>query len=79
MADDQSGGVPGRYKGENVAHVRDEVMYASQSSVPLALLTFDQEKAFRLGFYECHFGKDGFSALFSSLGRSLLPSSFKCS
>ena len=46
VADDQSCGVPGRYIGENVALVRDAAFFATQSNVPLALLTFDQEKAF---------------------------------
>lgn len=46
VADDQSCGVPGRYIGENVALVRDAASFASQLNVPLALLTFDQEKAF---------------------------------
>ena len=46
VADDQSCGVPGRYIGENVSLVRDAASFASQLNVPLALLTFDQEKAF---------------------------------
>ena len=46
VADDQSCGVPGRYIGENVALVQDAATFASQLNVPLALLTFDQEKAF---------------------------------
>ena len=43
---DQICGVPGRFIGENVAFVRDVVDYATLSSVPVALLSLDQEKAF---------------------------------
>lgn len=46
VALDQTCGVPGRYIGENVALLRDVVDYASDSDVPVAILSLDQEKAF---------------------------------
>ena len=46
VAKDQSGGVPGRFIGENVSIIRDVVSFASRTGVPLAILSLDQEKAF---------------------------------
>ncbi|PFX24018.1 Transposon TX1 uncharacterized 149 kDa protein [Stylophora pistillata] len=43
---DQTCGVPGRYIGENVAFLRDVVDFATSSGSPVAILSFDQEKAF---------------------------------
>ena len=43
---DQTCGVPGRFIGENVALLRDVVDYTSFSSVPAAVLSLDQGKAF---------------------------------
>ena len=42
----QTCGVPGRYIGDSVAFLRDVVSYASLSGTPVAILSFDQEKAF---------------------------------
>ena len=42
---DQTCGVPGRFIGENVAHLRDVVDFASSSNVPVAIISLDQEKA----------------------------------
>ena len=38
-------GVPGRFIGENLSIIRDVVSFASRTSVPLAILSLDQEKA----------------------------------
>ena len=46
VARDQSCCVSGRFIGENVASIRDIVDYRSSSSVPAALISLDQEKAF---------------------------------
>lgn len=46
MEKDQTCAVPGRFIGENVAFLRDVVDYATLSSVPAAILSLDQEKAF---------------------------------
>ena len=46
VAKDQTCGVPGRFIGENVSIIRDVVSFASRTSVPLAILSLDQEKAF---------------------------------
>ena len=46
VAPDQTCGVPGRFIGENVALLRDVAHYASESNIPLAILSLDQEKAF---------------------------------
>ena len=46
VAPDQTCGVPGRFINENVAHLRDVAHYASESNIPLAILSLDQEKAF---------------------------------
>ena len=43
---DQTCGVPGRFIGENVAYLRDDVDYDSQVGVLCAILSLDQEKAF---------------------------------
>ena len=46
VARDQTCSVPGRYIGENVSFLRDDVHYASSSEIPVAILSIDQEKAF---------------------------------
>ena len=46
IAPDQTCGVRGRFIGENVALLRDVIHYASESGVPAAILSLDQEKAF---------------------------------
>ena len=43
---DQTGGVLGRYVGENVAFLRDLVEFTSETKTPAAILSLDQEKAF---------------------------------
>ena len=43
---DQTCGVPGRYIGENVSLLRDLVDFSTESNVPAAILSLDQEKAF---------------------------------
>ena len=60
---DQTCGVPGRFIGENVAYLRDNVDYDSQAGVPCAILSLDQEKAFDRvdwGFMRDTFVHDGF-------------------
>ena len=42
----QTCGVPGRFIGENVSLLRDLVSYTSESNIPAAILSLDQEKAF---------------------------------
>ena len=46
VSKDQTCGVPGKINGENVALLRDVVDFASSSNVPVAIISFDQEKAF---------------------------------
>ena len=46
MEKDQTCGVPGRFIGENVALLWDVVDYATQSNVPVTILSLDQEKVF---------------------------------
>ena len=46
VAPDQTCGVPGRYMGEKVAFLRDVVELANEYSLPVALLSLDQQKAF---------------------------------
>ena len=46
VAEDQTCGVPGCFIGENVALLRDVVMFASSSGAPVAILSLNQEKAF---------------------------------
>ena len=43
---DQTCSVPGRFLGENVAFLRDLVDFTSESGVPAAILSLDQEKPF---------------------------------
>lgn len=43
---DQTCGVLGRFIGENMAFLRDVVHYASSISVPVVILSLNQEKAF---------------------------------
>ena len=46
VSEDQTCGVPGRFIGENVALLRDVVAFATESDIPVAVLSLDQEKAF---------------------------------
>ena len=46
VSPDQSCGIPGRFMGENVRLLHDVCDYAHLESVPGALLSLDQEKAF---------------------------------
>ena len=46
VALDRNCGVPGRYIGENVPFLRDVVELANEYTLPVALLSLDQEKAF---------------------------------
>ena len=46
VSGDQTCGVPGRFIGENVALLRDVVTFATESNIPVAVLSLDQEKAF---------------------------------
>ena len=46
IASDQTSGVRGRFIGENVALLRDIVHFTSECSIPAAILSLDQEKAF---------------------------------
>lgn len=46
VAPDQTCGVTGRFIGENVALLRDVVDTANELSLPVCLLSLDQEKAF---------------------------------
>lgn len=43
---DQTCGIPGRYIGENVSHLRDIVDVTIELDLPAAILSLDQEKAF---------------------------------
>ena len=64
---DQSWGVQGRFIEENVSIIRDVVCFASQTGVPLAILSLDQEKAFDhvdLGFMRATLGRMGFKYSF---------------
>ena len=45
VSKDQTCGVPGRFNGENVALLRDVVDFPSSSNIPVAMISFDQEKA----------------------------------
>ena len=46
VAPDRNCGVPGRYIGENVPFLRNVVELANEYTLPVALLSLDQEKAF---------------------------------
>ena len=46
VAPDRNCSVPGRYIGENVPFLRDVVELANEYTLPVALLSLDQEKAF---------------------------------
>ena len=46
IALDQTCGVRGCFIGENVALLRDVILYASETGTPAAILSLDQEKAF---------------------------------
>ena len=46
IVSDQTCGVPGRFIGENVAFLHDLVDFISESGVPAAILSLDQEKPF---------------------------------
>ena len=51
IALDQTCGVRGRFIGENVALLRDVILYASETGTPVVILSLDQEKAFdRVGW-----------------------------
>lgn len=43
----QTCGFPGPYISENVAFLQDVVDYATLSDLPVAILSLDQEKAFK--------------------------------
>ena len=62
---DQTCGVPGRFIGGNVALLSDVADFASSSSVPVANLFLDQEKAFYRGdwhFMRATLSKMGFGS-----------------
>ena len=46
ISPDQTCSVPDRFIGENVRLLSDSIDYANSTNTPLALLSFDQEKAF---------------------------------
>ena len=46
VSSDQSCGIPGRFMGENVRLLQDVCDYAHAETVPAAILSLDQEKAF---------------------------------
>ena len=46
IVSDQTCGVPGRFIGENVDFLHDLVDFTSESGVPAAILSLDQEKPF---------------------------------
>jgi len=46
VSDDQPYCIPGRFIGENIRLLQDAILYAQETDQPLALLSFDQEKAF---------------------------------
>ena len=46
VASDQTCGVPGRFIGDNVAFLRDLVDFTTETGIPAAILSLDQEKAF---------------------------------
>ena len=47
VSSDQTCGVPGQFIGKNVRLVIDTIEYANEHDIPLAVLSLDQEKAFR--------------------------------
>ena len=72
VASDQTCGIPGRYTGKNVALLQDIASFASESGMPVAILSLDQEKAFDCvdwDFLLCVLRPMGFGPSFVSWAR----------